>query len=184
MQKLCLSTKFPHQKIRWNYGTFCSRNGLAYFKFCSLEVVTKFSSINTDSTKWIYTERRQIFEKLWTRLSTCYGFCWGRVHKVINYPVWKFVLISVTCFAWVQLKPQVISWKGFTEDPQFESNFFGFLGMYCKKEILTLATTISSSMLSCWSGTWLFCECSFILSTMFPSLHNFQSLDFLGGVFW
>ena len=24
MQKLCLSTKFPHQEIRWNYGIFCN----------------------------------------------------------------------------------------------------------------------------------------------------------------
>ena len=24
MRKLCLSTKFPHQKIRWNYGILCS----------------------------------------------------------------------------------------------------------------------------------------------------------------
>ena len=24
MRKLCLSTKLPHQEIRWNYGIFCS----------------------------------------------------------------------------------------------------------------------------------------------------------------
>ena len=24
MKKLCLSSKFPHQTIRWNYGIFCS----------------------------------------------------------------------------------------------------------------------------------------------------------------
>ena len=26
MRKVCLSTKFPHQEIRWNYGIFCSVN--------------------------------------------------------------------------------------------------------------------------------------------------------------
>ena len=24
IRKMCLSTKFPHQEIRWNYGVFCS----------------------------------------------------------------------------------------------------------------------------------------------------------------
>ena len=24
LQKLCLSKKFPHQEIRWNYGFLCS----------------------------------------------------------------------------------------------------------------------------------------------------------------
>ena len=24
MQKMCLSTKFPHQEIKWNYGILCS----------------------------------------------------------------------------------------------------------------------------------------------------------------
>ena len=30
MRKLCLSTKFPHQEIRWNYGILCSGNEKCY----------------------------------------------------------------------------------------------------------------------------------------------------------
>ena len=26
LQKLCVSTKFPHQKITWNFGILCSRD--------------------------------------------------------------------------------------------------------------------------------------------------------------
>ena len=30
MRKLCLSTKFAHQEIRWNYGIFCSGNNIIH----------------------------------------------------------------------------------------------------------------------------------------------------------
>ena len=34
MRKLCLSTKFPHQEIKWNYGIFrCVTNSFSIFKF-------------------------------------------------------------------------------------------------------------------------------------------------------
>ena len=32
MRKLCLSTKFSHQKIRWNYGIFCSAMSHIFIK--------------------------------------------------------------------------------------------------------------------------------------------------------
>ena len=38
MRKLCLSTKFPHQKIRWNYGIFRSAlMNLRYFSYIELD---------------------------------------------------------------------------------------------------------------------------------------------------
>ena len=49
MCKVCLSTKFPHQEIRWNYGVFCSV-GKKFFDTCFY--VFKCFIVSCLSTVW------------------------------------------------------------------------------------------------------------------------------------
>ena len=46
MRKLCLSTKFPHKEMRWNYGIFHSETQLSQQKTDWSESVTDFKYIS------------------------------------------------------------------------------------------------------------------------------------------
>ena len=50
MRKLCLSTKFPHQEIRWNYGIFRS---VTYSHFSTISIYQKWK------WKWRRTSQQQ-----------------------------------------------------------------------------------------------------------------------------
>ena len=43
MRKLFLSTKFPHQEIRWSYGIFCSTTWVAIAQFFNIAIEVIFA---------------------------------------------------------------------------------------------------------------------------------------------
>ena len=43
MRKLCLSTKFPHQEIRWNYGILRSDSYFTFSQFMELGAISQIT---------------------------------------------------------------------------------------------------------------------------------------------
>ena len=65
LQKLCLSTKFPYQEIRWNYGIF----RCAHLLLSSMQGSTKScNSLSSELKLIVFLEIHPVFSKLWENL--------------------------------------------------------------------------------------------------------------------
>ena len=54
MRKLCLSTKFPHQEIRWSYGIFRSEQLLGTKKILYCKETISYKNLDASCTIWIW----------------------------------------------------------------------------------------------------------------------------------
>ena len=113
VRKLCLSTKFPHQEIRWNCGIFCSV-GKNLFNTCFSKKMSVSDYLITHVTNFLrtgLTRKLDIFSDLsffkqfgvnisirgaaWWKVKSFIASCWPTVESVFYtlYNITKHVFI-------------------------------------------------------------------------------------------